>query len=541
MFKDDPTLSALHHPDYLRLWSAFLTSVLSGTLHIVAASWLMTDLTNSAHMVALVNGAYATPVMLFSLFSGVIADGFNRRIVIMIAQTFMLSVTIILAYITWLGLLTPEILLLLTFLIGCGIALQNPSWQASMGDIVPRKDVPSAVVLNNMAYNIARSVGPAIGGAVMTFISAAATFMVSTVGYVIMISALFTWRPEIKVNTLTREPFFSAMASGFRYASMASNIPKAIIRAFIYSFSGIAATALLPLIVKDQLGGGVLTFGFMLACFGCGALTGALASGRFRQKFQNEKIARMAFLVSALSTLGIAYSTNSLMCGIFLFIAGSSWVNGMSLFNVTIQLSSPRWIVGRTLSLHHTGVYGGLALGSATAGFLADKYDIPTALYVASTILICGGLIGFLIPLPQVTGFDLDPSEKFKEPHLALDLQGRSGPIAISIEYEITENDRQEFLTAMAIRRRNRIRDGARRWALLRDLENPEMWTESYHVPTWEEYIRHNQRQTNADLDNIAKLKTLNKYGDTLRVTRKIERQPSQNRQNQTPPTGSEY
>ena len=259
MFKDDPTLSALHHPNYLRLWSAFLTSVLSGTLHIVAASWLMTDLTNSAHMVALVNGAYATPVMLFSLFSGVIADGFNRRIVIMIAQTFMLSITFILAGVTWFGLLTPEILLLLTFLMGCGIALQNPSWQASMGDIVPRKDVPSAVVLNNMAYNIARSVGPAIGGTVMTFISAAATFLISAFGYMVMISALFAWRPDIKVKTLTREPFFSAMASGFRYASMASNIPKAIIRAFVYSFSGIATTALLPLIVKDQLGGGVLT------------------------------------------------------------------------------------------------------------------------------------------------------------------------------------------------------------------------------------------------------------------------------------------
>lgn len=541
MFKNDPTLSALHNPNYLRLWSAFLTSVLSGTLHIVAASWLMTSLTNSAHMVALVNAVYATPVVLFSLFSGVIADGFNRRIVIIIAQSFMLSVTLILTSITWFGLLTPEALLLLTFLIGCGIALQNPSWQASMGDIVSRKDVPSAVVLNNIAYNIARSTGPAIGGVVMTLLGAAATFLVSTVGYIVMISALSLWRPNLKTKTITREPFFSAMASGFRYASMASNIPKAIIRAFVYAFAGIATTALLPLIVKQQLDGGVLTFGFMLACFGCGAMAGALASGRFRQRFANESIARIAFLVSAISTVGIAFSDNNLMCGLFLFIAGGSWVNGMTLFNVTIQLSSPRWIVGRTLSLHHIGVYGGLALGSATAGVLAEQYNITTALYVASAILICGGFVGLLIPLPQVSGLDLDPSDKFKEPNLALDLQKRSGPITIMIEYEIDEDNRAEFLTAMAIRRRNRIRDGARKWALLRDLENPNIWSESYYVATWEGYIRHNSRQTNADLDNIKKLSTLNKYGGKLRVSRKIQRQPSQVRSNQIPPTGSEY
>jgi len=150
---------------------------------------------------------------------------------------------------------------------------------------------------------------------------------------------------------------------------------------------------------------------------------------------------------------------------------------------------------------------------------------VDRAMFGAAVFLFCGALVGMRSPLPDFSNLNLDPLNRFKEPPLRLDLRQRSGPIMIMVDYEIAQSDVPEFLMAMNERRRIRIRDGAQQWALLRDLENPDIWSETYHVPTWVEYVRHHERRTQADAEVSDRLLSLHRGENGPKVHRMIERQ----------------
>ncbi len=507
------------------LWLAALASNFGGLVQAVGAAWMMTLLTDSQSMVALVQTSVSLPIVIFSLLAGVFADSFDRRRVMLVAQSFMFVVSVVLAFMAFENLLSPWLLLMFTFLIGCGTALHNPSWQATMGDIVPRDDLPTAVALNSMGFNMMRSVGPAVGGAIVAIAGAAAAFAVNALSYIAIISALFRWHPPERDTHLPREPFGSAFTAGLRYIAMSPNLVYVILRGFLFGVSAIALLALLPLVVREMLDGGALVYGVMLGCFGAGAVFGALANGRLRQRFENETIARGAFVGFAASCAILSVSQHYVFSGGALLLAGCCWVIAFSMFNVTIQMSTPRWVVGRALALHQTGQFAGMAAGSWIWGALAESSGLGQSMLGASAVLLFGALAGFRIPLPAFGQLNLDPLNRFQEPMLQLDLKQRSGPIMIMVDYVIDQADVPEFLSAMSQRRRIRIRDGAKQWALLRDLENPDIWTESYHVPTWVEYVRHNERRTFADLDVSDRLRSLHRGPEKPRVHRMIERQ----------------
>ncbi|EJN06115.1 arabinose efflux permease family protein [Phyllobacterium sp. YR531] len=476
-------------------------------------------------MVALVQASTALPIMLFSLVSGALADNFNRRRVMLVAQSFMLAVSVSLSAFAYFGLITPWLLLTFTFMLGCGTALNNPSWQASVGDMVPRDDLPGAVALNSMGFNITRSVGPAIGGAIVAFAGAAAAFAVNTLSYLPLILALFRWQPKYDTNPLPRETMGRAISAGLRYVAMSPNIAKVIFRSFVFGLSASAVLALLPLVARDLVGGGPLVYGVLLGAFGIGAIGGALLSARLREFMSSEAIVKSAFIGFALSAILTAVSTNTWLTSAALLVSGACWVLALSLFNVTVQLSTPRWVVGRALSLYQTTTFGGIAGGSWIWGQAAAENGAEMALLASSVVMLIGGAIGLRYALPEFKTLNLDPLNLFSEPLLALDLKPRSGPIVIMIDYIIKEEDMNEFLQVMATRRRIRIRDGAGHWALMRDLENPEVWTESYHTPTWVEYVRHNQRRTKADAIVGTRIRALHKGDAEPRVHRMIERQ----------------
>jgi len=262
----------------------------------------------------------------------------------------------------------------------------------------------------------------------------------------------------------------------------------------------------------------------MLGAFGIGAVGGALISVRLRQLLSSETMVRMAFAGFAVCALNAAISHNAWQTSAGLLIGGACWVIALSHFNVTVQMSTPRWVVGRVLSVYQTATFGGIALGSWIWGVVADAHGAETALIAASIAMLVGGAIGLLLPLPQQTALNLDPLNRFKEPHLGLDLKPRSGPIAIMIEYVIRDEDVPEFLATMAERGRIRRRDGARNWTLARDLENPAVWIEHYHTPTWLEYIRHNRRATHADAVVTERVRALHSGDEPPRVRRLIER-----------------
>lgn len=485
----------------------------------------MTTLTSSSGMVALVQAATTLPIMLFSLAGGALADNFTRRNVMLWAQGLMMAVSIALAVCTFTGVLSPWLLLAFTFLIGCGTALHNPSWQASMGDLVPREDLPGAVTLNSMSYNLMRSIGPAIGGLIVGLAGAAFAFALNAISYIPLVRSLYQWQPPKIPRTLPREDFGSALLAGVRYVSMSPNLLKVMLRAGAFGFAAISVLALLPLVARDLVGGDAFTFGLLLGCFGAGAIIGALLNSRVRAIWRNETIVRATFLVFGASVVVLAASHNLWLSCLALLPAGACWVMTLSLFNVTVQLSTPRWVVGRALAIYQTFAFGGMAVGSWIWGGLADWQGVDRALAASSVALVVGAAVGLRYALPEFGTLNLDPLNRFNEPELQLELSPRSGPIMVMVDYEIAQEDIPTFLNLMIRRRRIRLRDGARQWGLLRDLQNPGIWTETYHVPTWVEYVRHNQRRTQADAYVNEKLLALHRGSAAPRVHRMIERQ----------------
>ena len=518
-------LAPFRNETYRLIWAASLISNFGGLVQSVGAAWMMASISPSANMVALVQASTSLPIMLFSVAAGALADNFDRRRLMLSAQCFMLVVSIALTLCAWQGLITPWLLLTFTFLIGCGTALNNPAWQASVGDMVPREGLPAAVSLNSMGFNITRSVGPAIGGVIVAAGGAAAAFAANALSYFALLYALFRWKPNVPRSALPREDFGRAISAGLRYVSMSPNICKVLLRGFAFGLATSSILSLLPLIARDIVSGGPLTYGILLGCFGLGAIGGALLNASVRERFSSETIARLAFTGFAVSACVSALSTSALLAGAVLPIAGASWVLALSLFNTTVQLSTPRWVVARALSLYQTTTFGGIAAGSWIWGATADTHGAQTALIASAVTMIAGAALGLRFSLPELESLNVDPLGRFSEPDLPLDLKPRSGPIVILIDYEIDEKDIPEFLETMTERRRIRIRDGAGQWALMRDLENPTVWTETYHVPTWVEYVRHNQRRTLADAANGEKLRLLHRGADAPRVHRMIERQ----------------
>lgn len=506
------------------VWSASLVSNFGGLIQGVGAAWMMTTIATSPYQVALVQASTTLPIMLFALVAGAIADSFDRRKVMLVAQTFMLVVSVLLTVFTYYNLLTPWTLLAFTFLIDSGTALNSPSWQASVGDMVPRNKVPAAVALNSLGFNLTRSVGPAIGGVIVAAAGAAAAFAANAVSYIGLIIVMARWKRDVPVSTLPRESLGAAMGAGLRYVAMSPNIGKVLVRGAAFGFSAGAVLALLPLVARDVVKGDALTYGIMLGAFGIGAVGGALISVRLRQLLSSETMVRCAFAGFAVCAFNAAISHHAWQTALGLLVGGACWVIALSHFNVTVQMATPRWVVGRVLSVYQTATFGGIALGSWIWGVVADAHGAETALIAAAIAMLAGGAIGLVLPLPQQQVLNLDPLNRFKEPHLALDLKPRSGPIAIMIEYIIRHEDEAEFLATMAERGRIRRRDGARNWTLARDLENPTIWIEHYHTPTWLEYVRHNGRITHADAMVGDRLRALHSGDEPPRVRRVIER-----------------
>jgi MFS family permease len=504
-----------------------MASNFGGLIQSVGAAWTMTSLGASPQMIALVQTSTTLPLMLLSLWAGAVADNLDRRWVMLWAQIFMLAVSVSLAVCGWLGVLNPWLILVFTFLLGCGTAVNNPAWQASVGDMVPRAALPSAVAMNSMGFNVARSLGPALGGVIVASFGAAAAFLTNAVSYLGLIAVLLRWRPEEIPRPLPRERIAHAMTAGVRYVSLSPVIRRVLVRAALFGLAASAVPALMPLVARDLLGGGPLVYGALLGAFGLGAVAGAAASTRLRQRLSSEAVIHIA---SAALIVGGAVSAFSHQLAITLpalVIAGSGWVLALSTFNVTVQISSPRWVVARALSLYQMFAFGGLAIGSWGFGLIAERQGVSTALLAASGAQALSMVVGLVLPLAKLTFVDLDPLGRFHEPETAISVEPRSGPIAVTIEYRIAPVNIVGFLAAMTERARIRRRDGAQHWTLLRDLGEPDLWVERYHVPTWLEYLRHNLRRTRADLANSELLHELHQGDEPPRVHRMIERQTS--------------
>lgn len=525
--QDPTTPSPLAIPIFRAVWIASLFSNFGGLIQSVGASWTMTTLSPSPVLVALVQSSTTLPIMLLSLWSGAIADNLDRRLVMIFAQSFMLVISMALTTVAWFGLLTPWLLLVFTFAIGCGTALNAPAWQASVGEMVPRPVLPAAVAYNSMGFNVARSVGPAIGGGIVAIAGAAAAFLVNAFSYLGLIAVLLKWRPLRPENSLPRESIGAAMRAGVRYVIMSPSLRTVMGRAVLFGTGAAGVPALMPLVARHLIAGGAIGYGLLLGAFGIGAVMGALGSQRLRAQFSSEMLIRFGALALGASAIVIALSSWLVLSGLALVVAGAGWLVTLSTFNVTVQLATPRWVVARALAIYQMMAFGGMAIGSWLFGWIAEDFSIEVSLMATAAVTIVGAAAGLIRPMPDLESANLDPLGRWREPQTAIPVEPRSGPVVIMIEYRIHPDNEDQFLHAIAERRRIRLRDGAKGWALQRDLADPEIWIERYHVPTWLDYVRHNQRRTQADAEN-SKLLSVLSYGNAApKVRRLLERGPN--------------
>lgn len=525
----DPAIAAsplapFRHQIFRSVWIATLASSFGGMIQGVGAAWEMVALGASAQMITLVQAAITLPIVVLALIAGALADAYDRRMIMLVAQVLMLAVSTVLAVAAWLDWVTPWFLLIFTFLIGCGAALNAPAWQASVGAMVPREDVPSAVTLNSMGFNLARSVGPAIGGLIVATLGAGAAFTFNAVSYLGLIIVLLRWRTEPERRLLPREHLSSAIASGIRYVAMSPSINTTMVRGVVTGLGASAASALLPLIARDVIGGGPEIYGLLLGAFGVGAVGGAFWSHQLRLSYSNELVVRGALFASALGIVISAFSAWLIVTMGAMALCGLGWVTVVSILNATVQMCAPRWVVARALSLYQMATFSGMAGGAWLWGYITQQANLSSALLIAAGVQVGCIILGRWFPLAETEAMNLD-LEGFQEPATLVPVRGRSGPVIVTVEYRIAPEDTFAFLGVMAERRQVRRRNGARRWFLMRDLADPELWIERYHTPTWTEYVRHNRRFTHDDARITDRVRSLHRGPEGPVVRRLLERQ----------------
>lgn len=515
---------------YVTYWLTGLMANFGWLIQMVGASWLMTQIGGTPEQVALVQTSVALPVMLFSLLAGAVADAFGRRTMVIWSQTFLLIVSGTLAALAWLGGLTPLTLLVFTFLIGSGKALNNPGWQTYVTEFVPREKLPAAVSMNSVGFNLARSVGPAIGGFIVATVGAFAAFLVNAVANLGVLLVAIRWPSVTSDRHLPPETITGAMGAGLRYVAMSTDHQRIMLRAAAFNFAGIVVMAFLPLIARDLVGGGPMTYGLLLGAFGVGAVMAAFLAPRIRAKLRPESQARASFIVFAAATAMLAVSPFFVVTMAGSALAGGAWLLTLSAFNATIQMISPRWVVSRCHALFQTVCFGANALGSWVWGELAGDFGLGPTMLAASGIIVLGAGLGLVLPLRELDSHDFDEDAPWKTPEVAIDILPNSGPVLGCVAYRISEEDVPEFLHLMAERRRYRIANGGRTWTLSRDISDPERWFERYRTANWTDTQRHHYRRTVAGAAISDALRALHKGPDGPEVTYEIVRQPGGSR-----------
>ncbi|MDE5464855.1 MFS transporter [Bradyrhizobium sp. CSS354] len=522
-FNADGITAPFRHATFRRIWLASLLSNLGALIRGVGAAWAMMQMTSSADMVALVQTALMLPVMLISMPAGAIADMYDRRRIILYSLGIALTGATALTTLAWLDLVTPNLLLALCFLVGTAVALLDPAWQSSVSEQVPSDALPAAIALNGISYNLARSVGPALGGIVVAAAGIVAAFAINALLYLPLMFALFLWKRAPEPSRVPPESLHRAIVSGVRYIMNAPSIKIVLIRAMAMGLFGGAIIALMPLVARDLLHGGAETYGIILSAFGLGAVIGALSVTEVRKRMTGEAAIRACALSMGGALVAVAISREPLLTAVALVLAGAVWMMAWVLFSIGVQLSAPRWVTGRALAAYQAASSGGIAVGSWAWGHVTDIAGVNVALLLAAALLAVSPLLGFWLPMPRVSARGEEP-EMLDDPKVRLALSGRSGPLVVEIEYRVGQENARSFHNLMQDIQLFRQRNGAYGWSIARDIADPELWTERYHCPTWLDYLRQRNRATKSERALDQRATAFHIGPEPVRVRRMLER-----------------
>ena len=438
--------------------------------------------------------------MLLALPAGAFADLVDRRRLLLGAQLVMFLAALALTVATFLDAATPALILVLTFALGCGNAVASPAWQAIQPDLVERDLLPQAAALNGLNMNVARAVGPAVGGFIVAAVGAGWVFALNAVSFVAIAAVVARWRAPVRTDTAPRERLVEALWAGGRYVRHALIVRRLLYRSVLFIPAASAVWALLPVVAAANLHLGPGGYGLLLGMVGIGAVAGALVIPRLRAKLGSARLVTGAMVLTAAAIVAVATVSNAMLVGIALLPIGGSWIAVMSSLNSGLQLALPNWVRARGLAYYLVMFQGAQALGAVIWGSIADRTSVTTSLLVAAAVLLGGALVGLRSPMPDTTKLDRRPSAHWPAPQLMFTPDASDGPIMVTLTYQVTEDNAAAFTEAMRHVGRSRRRTGALRWELFRDGGEPTRFVESFLVGTWAEYVRQREnRLTGAD------------------------------------------
>ncbi|HSW19918.1 MAG TPA: MFS transporter [Ramlibacter sp.] len=509
--------SPLRRRKFRGLWAGSAIFFTGNAMQVMAASWLMVELTGSSFLAALVQTAVFLPMFLLALPAGVMADTTDRRRLIMNALGVQVGVMAVLSLMALLGWAGPATLLLFTFAAGCCTALLLPAWNTAVADAVPREDMPQAITAMSIAWNCARALGPSIAGFVFAAFGAGWVFLLAIVSAVLMMYAVRRWPPAPHVKSpLPAERLWSGTVAGLRYARHSPMILAQLLRTVAYSGAGAALWALLPAIASQHLQMGAAGFGFLMGCLGTGAVAAGLVLGALRARLGMERLVAIGCLVFAVVMVIAAFVRIPWLVFISLAIGGAAWMGVMATFNTATQSSAPPWVRSRAVALHTLSSLGSFAIGSAFWGALSSVAGLATALCVAALAMVAGVLLARPFPLRMGDAHDITPVALWEELFIKEQPLPDDGPVSVEVAYRIRPGEAQEFLHAVSQLRASRRRDGATFWRVYRDLGDPSRYVERFIVASWADYLHQRARATLADQHEEARVREFVREGEPV-------------------------
>ena len=501
-------VAPLRYPHFRWLWGASIFSASGTFIQTVAASWLMFELTGSNTWVGLMIASATLPLLFFALAAGALADMFDRTRLMLIAQAIMGSSAAAMTALTVLDLITPGLLLGLGLLLGTGLALNIPAWQALVPDLVPRGLVASAVALQSVAFNAARAVGPAIGGALVVAYGAEAGFAVNAFSYMAVIGVLLVIGPQLKIRDReTPTSMGSAISLGVRFARFTPPFRSLMALVALFAINSAVVQAVLP-VHTANLGGSAAAYGILLGAMGAGALTGAFLRNTLFGLIDGSSVPYTITLFGASGVL-LGLAPNVAVAGVGMFFAGFFWLLTLATLNASAQLMAPSWIRGRAMSLYTLSFAGILPVGSIISGVVADQIGTTGSLLTFSSGTILLGLVAPRFNVPNIDDIEtpIFEDDRASSPH---DEEGllEGGPVIILNTWIIDEADFTPFTHLMNEVRLVRLSTGAYRWRLFRSISDPHRLTEFFAVESWEEHIAQHGRIDTGSAELIKRART---------------------------------
>lgn len=494
------SFAPLRLPVFAVLWAATVLGNIGSFMRDVASAWMVTELSTSPTAVALVQTAATLPIFLLALPAGVLSDILDRRRFLIGVQILLAGVSGTLLLLAQTHTLTVEFLIALTFVGGIGAALMGPTWQSIVPELVPRSELRNAVALNSLGINIARAVGPAVGGLLLASFGAAAAYGLDVLSYVFVVAALLWWRRPPAVDTGRNEQFFGAFRAGVRYARASRELHVVLLRAAVFFLFASSVWALLPLVARRMLGGSAGFYGVLLGAVGAGAILGAVLLPRLRRRLDTDGLVLTASLLTAVVMGALTLAPPQWAAVVLMLVLGLGWIIALTTLNGVAQAVLPNWVRGRGLAIYLMVFNGAMAAGSLGWGLVAGQLGLATTLLIGAAGLVLVALVFHRVKLPTGEA-DLQPSRHWPEPLLAEPAAHDRGPVMVQVEYRIRKEDQSAFLQAMQLVAAERRRDGAYAWGVAEHSSESERVIEWFLVESWAEHLRQHDRVSQADAD----------------------------------------